>query len=379
MIFFKKYKKTAIVSIVIICLIVIRLILPTIVLRYANKALANIDGYYGHVDDIGLSIYRGAYQINDIYINKVDSATKEQTHFFTSKNVNLSIEWLPLFHGKLVGKLVFNSPQLIFTKNKTEIGKVAKDTNDFRKILKSFMPLKVNHFEVNNGSIHYVDGTTNPKVDIFLTDAHIVAQNLTNVVNKEQELPSAVTATANIYSGTLSLDMKLDGLAINPTFDLNAEIKNTNLVLLNDFLQAYGSVDVNRGTFGLYTEFASKDGKYKGYVKPIIHDLKVLGPKDKKDDLLHLAWEALVGGVADVFKNQGKDQLATKVPIEGDTKTAQTNIPETVWELLRNAFIQALVPTIDNQININSVNNSQPDKKPTILQKVFSKKKGTHQ
>jgi hypothetical protein len=27
-------------------------------------------GYYGHIDDIDVSLYRGAYQINDMFINK---------------------------------------------------------------------------------------------------------------------------------------------------------------------------------------------------------------------------------------------------------------------------------------------------------------------
>jgi hypothetical protein len=367
-------KKYSIPAIIIICLIIIRLILPYVVLRYANNKLASLHGYYGHVDDIGLSIYRGAYQINGMYLNKVDSVSKKQTEFFKVDGIDLSLEWNALLHGKIVGKLYFDSPTLIFTKDKTEIGKVKKDTSDFRTVLKDFMPLKVNKFEVVNGSIHYVDGTATPKVDIFLTDAYILAENLTNVVNKEQLLPSTVIAHANVYEGTLDLNMKLDGLNKTPTFDLNADLKNTNLVKLNDFLRAYGNFDVDRGNFGLYTEFAAKDNKYIGYVKPIIRDLKVLGPKDKKDDILHLAWEAIVGGVGIIFKNQNKNQLATKVPIQGTFKNTEANIPETIWEVLSNAFIQALVPSVDNEININSV-NKVPDKKQTLLQKIFSPKK----
>jgi hypothetical protein len=366
-------KKYFITAIIIICLIIIRLILPYVVLRYANNKLAELHGYYGHVDDIGLSIYRGAYQINGMYLNKVDSISKKQTEFFKVDGVDLSLEWNALFHGKIVGKLNFDYPTLIFTKDKTEIGKVKRDTSDFRTVLKDFMPLKVNKFEVTNGSIHYVDGTATPKVDIFLTDAYILAENLTNVVNKEQLLPSTVIAHANVYEGILDLNMKLDGLNKTPTFYLNADLKNTNLVELNDFLRAYGNFDVDRGNFGLYTEFAAKDRKYVGYVKPIITDLKVLGPKDKKDNVLHFAWEALIGGAGMVFKNQSKDQIATKVPIQGNLETSETNIPETIWELLSNAFIQALVPAIDNDININSVDKA-PVKKQNFLQKIFSPK-----
>ncbi len=55
---------------VTVLLITIRLILPYVVLHYANKTLANMKGYFGHIENIDLSICRGAYVIKDIYLNK---------------------------------------------------------------------------------------------------------------------------------------------------------------------------------------------------------------------------------------------------------------------------------------------------------------------
>lgn len=365
----KKYK---ILISVVVLLIIIRLILPYVVLHYANKALANVKGYYGHIDDIDLSIYRGAYIINDIYLNKVDSVSKQQTPFFKSRNIDLSVEWGALFHGSIVGELTFDSPELIFTKDKTDLTDVKKDTTDFRKLLKNFMPLKVNRFEVNDGTIRYADNTSTPKVDIALKQTHILALNLKSVIDDKVELPSTVTAQANVYEGTLSFNMKLNALADNATFDLNAEIKNTNLVLLNDFFKAYGNFDVHRGNFGLYTEMAAKDGKFKGYVKPIIKDLKVVGPEDRHDTFFNKVWEQIVGAAGVIFKNQKKDQVATKVNMEGRFKNPQTNTLDAIWEVLLNAFVQALLPEVDNTISINSVKTETPQDKRNLLQRIFS-------
>ena len=69
---------------VVALLIVIRLILPYVVLHYANKTLANMKGYYGHINDIDLAIIRGAYRIDSIYLNKADTVTSKQTPFFRS-------------------------------------------------------------------------------------------------------------------------------------------------------------------------------------------------------------------------------------------------------------------------------------------------------
>jgi hypothetical protein len=52
-----------------------------------------MNSYYGHIDDIDLSLYRGAYSINNIYLNKLDTISKKQTKFFTSRDIDLSLEW----------------------------------------------------------------------------------------------------------------------------------------------------------------------------------------------------------------------------------------------------------------------------------------------
>ncbi|HVD96951.1 MAG TPA: DUF748 domain-containing protein [Cytophagaceae bacterium] len=360
---------------IVVLLIVIRLILPYVVLRIANDRLTKVKGYYGHIEDIDIALIRGAYVINNFYLNKLDSTNGRQTDFMKAKDIDLSVEWSALFHGRITGELVFDSPVLIFTKDKAEIGQVAKDTTDFRKLLKDFMPLKINRFEINNGEIHYIDHTSNPKIDVSMKDTYILALNLSNVIKKGELLPSTVNASASVYDGHLTFDMKLNALAEQPTFDLNAELKNTNLVLLNDFLKAYGNFDVNKGNFGLYTEMSAKDGKFKGYVKPIIKDLDVVGVEDAHDSFLHKLWEDLVGTAAAIFKNHRKDQLATKVPLEGNFKDPKIGTIEAIWQVIRNAFIQALIPSIDNEININSVTVKDPDDKRNLLQKVFSENK----
>lgn len=347
-------RKIKIFLVVVIVLIAVRLVLPFVVLHYANKTLASMDGYYGKIRDIDISLYRGAYQIVDIYIDKIDSNEIQHVPFFESKLIDLSIEWNALFHGSFVGEMEFISPKLVFTKDKADLEDVKKDTTDFRILLDDFMPLKINRFAIIQGNIHYMDEASKPKVNLALKNVHLVAQNLTNAIDEKQMLPSDVTATADAYEGTLKITMKLNPLADKATFDLNAELKNTNLVLLNDFLKAYGHFDVHKGSLGLYTEMAASKGKFIGYVKPIIKDLDVTGPEDSKDSFFNKAWETLVGAAGLIFRNQKEKQVATKIPMEGTFENPDTKTFDAVLEVLKNAFIQALIPSIDNQIDINS-------------------------
>jgi hypothetical protein len=363
------------ILIILVILLCIRILLPYVVLHYANRSLAKMHGYYGHVADIDIWLIRGAYQLKNIYINKVDTVTKNQTTFFHSEVIDLSVEWKALFHGAVVGELVFQRPLLRFTKDKAEPKQITKDTTDFRIILKKFMPLKINRFEVNHGTIEYRDSTSKPVVNLDMTETYILAQNLKSVYKTEENiLPATVKAKSYLYEGYLNYDMKLNPLAERPQFDLNAELVNTNLVKLNNFFKAYGKFDVNKGSFGLYTEMAAADGKFKGYVKPIIQDLDVVGPEDRHDSFLQKLWEHIVGAAGMVLRNWRKDQVATKVPIEGNYDNPNIGTLDAIVEVLINAYVQALMPSIDNQINLAAV-KAQPAEKQGFLQKLFGKKK----
>jgi hypothetical protein len=367
-------KKYIVLGSMLALLIIFRLFLPAIVLKLVNKTLAEMNGYHGHVSDIDISLYRGAYQINDIYLNKVDSASQQQTPFFSARTIDLSVEWRALFEGAIAGKAIMYSPKLIFTKEKAEIGQVAKDTTDFRKVIKDLMPLKINRFEVQNGSIHYVDSTSSPKVDLSLKNTYILAENLKNTADKTEKLPSDVTAKATAYDGALSLSMKLNALADDPTFDLTAKLTQASLVKLNDFFIAYGKFDVSKGTIGIYAEFAADKGNFKGYVKPIIKDLDVKGTDDKNDKFLQKAKETVIDAAAHILKNPKKDQVATKIDVEGSFSNTSTDIIGAVWEVLKNAFIEALLPSVDNEININSPSEVSDDKKEGFFKRLFGGK-----
>ena len=371
----KHKKRTGLIIVIsLVALLVIgRLVLPNIVLNYLNKTLANMKGYRGHIEDVDIALIRGAYKIDSIYLHKVDTANNKETPFFAASVVDLSVEWKSLFHGSIVGEMVFERPMIRFTKDKVEPKQVRNDSTGFKKLLDDFMPLKVNRVEINDGEIQYKDEFSKPKVDIALTHAYAEALNLRNSYDSAALLPASLTMRADLYEGKLSLNAKMNPLANDPTFDMNADLKHTNLVKLNEFFQAYAKVDVNKGDFGLYTEVAAKKGNFAGYVKPLIQDLDVLGKEDRKDNVFQKMWEGFVGTVGEVFRNQQKDQVATKVEFKGSLKNPDTDVWSAIYNVLENAFIQALQPSIDHEINIASVDTKKEEKK-TFLQKIFGKK-----
>jgi len=369
----RKKRRRIILLSVIAALVIFRLILPYIVLNYVNKTLANIDQYYGHVEDIDIALIRGAYVINDIKIEKKDSLGHLDTiPFFTSPEIDLSVEWKAIFKGSIVGEIYVENPVLNFVNGKHKDENVKQDTADFREVINKLMPLTVNHFEISDGQVHYIDQASSPKLDISIKDIRAVATNLSNVNDSAKLLPARLEATGKAYDGDFELNVNFDALNKVPTFDMNATITHVNMVLLNDFFKAYGKFDLKKGNFGLYAEFAAKDSKFSGYVKPLIKDLDIVQFEKEEGDFGQILYEALIGSVAEILQNQRKEQLATKIPIEGRFDGPNINLWDAISYVLRNAFVEALRPSIDNTINIGKVGQTDQDK--TFLQKVFGKK-----
>jgi hypothetical protein len=155
--------------------------------------------------------------------------------------------------------------------------------------------------------------------------------------------------------------MKMDALAKTPTFEGKAKLEGMNLANLNNFIDAFAKFDIKSGEISIYTEAAAKDGKITGYTKPIIKHLKVLNWEKDKEKPLKIAYEAVVEAVAWIFKNHNKEQLATKVDFEGNIKKPDIDIWELIGQVLKNAFIQALYPSLENSININSLDKGDKD------------------
>jgi hypothetical protein len=370
----KRRRRIVLLSIVVV-LVVFRLILPYIVLHYVNNKLAHLEEYYGHVNDIDIALIRGAYVIKDIRLVKLEEGKKikyDTLPFFKSPEIDLSVEWRALFKGRVVGEIEVEQPVVNFVKGKHKNENVKADTADFRSLINDLMPLTVNRFAINSGQIHYIDPYSKPAVDVKMTNLMIIATNLSNVNDSAKLLPAHCDVSADVYEGKWTMKIDFDALNKQPTFDMNTNLINVNLVQLNNFLRAYGNFDVKKGNFGLYAEFAAKNGEFGGYVKPILKDLDVVQWNKEEGDFKQILWETVVGTTAEILQNQKKEQLATKIPIQGRFDNADVNLWRAISFVLRNAFVRALQPHVDNSINITRL---EDDNKKTFLEKIFGSRK----
>ncbi|MRT17491.1 DUF748 domain-containing protein [Vitellibacter sp. q18] len=343
---FKK-KRYTIPIIILILLIAFRLYLPTLVKNNINKILADIPGYYGQVEDIDIALIRGAYVINGMYLNK--GTAESQIPFLNFPKSDISIEWKSLFKGKIVSEIIMTSPEVIyvFEDQKEESGDA--DVDDWTKALTDIVPIDINHFEVHDGRLAFVQLSADPNIDLQINQLNLTADNLRNVVEKERILPSPIRASGvSIGQGKVSLEGNMNLVKEIPDMDLSFSLENADVTALNDFTNYYAGLDFDRGSFGVYSEVAIADGHLIGYVKPLLTNTKLIG---EGDNFLEVLWEGFVGLFKFILKNQGTDTLATKVPIEGDLNNVEAGVWPTVLNIFKNAWIKAFQGEVDNEIN----------------------------
>jgi hypothetical protein len=343
------------VLIIVLVLVAARLALPYWIKDYVNRELRTSPDYKGHIKTVTVHLWRGAYRVKDVEIYKTGGQVKEP--FFAAKQLDLSVDWPELFHGAVVGSIVLDEPEVNFVVGPTSEQSQVGTNASWIGIVESLFPVKFNRVEVDGGQIHFVNHYSEPPVDMVLKDFSAVVTNLSNTRDLKTPLPAGLRATgATFGGGGISVNVKLDPMAPAPTFELTSQLTNVDLVSLNDFLKAYGKFDVDRGTFELYTSIAAKDGHYDGYLKVFFENLSVFAwDKERHKNALKVFWDAIVGTVATVLKNQPHDRLAAKVPITGDYGTNHVDVIAAVGSLLRNAFIQSLIPKLDQHVTVNDV------------------------
>lgn len=360
------YKKTGlIITGILVLLVAINFALEPIALHYANKALADLKGYKGSIKDVDIHLYRGAYRIDTLVIDKIDNGKSRP--FFLATGIDISIEWKSLFKGAFVGEFSVENPVLNFIKKGKKVE--AGGDNDFIATVKKLSPVNINYVEIINGQVHYIDLTSKPNLDIAAKQVTATARNLRNVEDKNNKLPSTIVLTANTSgNGKIKSNAKLNALKDIPDFDFNLELERMDLTYLKDFTDAYADFTFKRGQLYVSTEMAMADGKYNGYVKPVLENIKIIDltpdtPKEKKRPFLKRVWELVVGTAAEVVTNQPKDRLATKIPLKGDVNGAEKFTWTAIVNVLRNGFIKAFDKDVEGSIDFNDAKSGTTQKK----------------
>ncbi|ARK08938.1 DUF748 domain-containing protein [Fibrivirga algicola] len=345
-------RSVKIIIAIVALLVVARLLLPWFVLRYVNKTLADMGDYTGHVDDITISLLRGAYQIEDLVIKKENGKIKEP--FVKIPRSDLSIEWKSLLKGRLVGEVECYNPELNFSFTNNESTRQTGEGADWTQVVTDLLPIQINRFAVINGRVDLLKLFTQANADLSLLKVNGELRNIRNVEEKAGKLPSPVWLTGDVpgYGGNMRFDANMYLLKDVPDFNYDMKFTDLQLVKLNPLVREYANLDFEKGTMSVFSEMAMNGGKLNGYLKPLTKDMTIFRLKEpgEKRTIGRFFTELLAEAGSEVLENQKRDQVATRVPLTGTVENIDTPIWPTLFGVLRNAYVQAFEQKFDNDV-----------------------------
>lgn len=337
------------VVLLVLAVAIARPFLPGVIRWYVNRTLDQSQLYRGRIGDIELHLWKGAYAIDDVRLSKI--AGDVPVPLFASKRVEFAIEWHALADRKIVGRMRMEQPELNFVDAPDASEAQTGEGGPWLQIIRDLFPFKINRAEVADGSVHFRAYQKTQPVDVYMSHLDATVDNLSNIRDEINPLVTTVTAKAMVMdSGKFEFQMKLDPFSYNPSFHLATRILRLDVTTLNYLAVAYGGFNFKQGYFDLVVEATAKEGQFEGYVKPLFRDLQVFRLRQdiQEDDPLQFFWQAIMGGVTTILKNQPRNQLGTLVPFSGTVDTPQPAIFPTVINLLRNAFIRAYLPRLQS-------------------------------
>jgi len=328
---------------------VARAALPRIVRNYVNRTLDRSPLYQGTIGQVKIHLWRGAYSISDVRVSKRTGSLPDP--FFFAKRADFAIQWNALWHGRVVGRLFLDEPQINFVDARDE-GEVQTGAGGpWLQMIRDLSPFQINRALVRKGSIHLRTYRGDQRVDVYLSELDGSLDNLGNI--REETTPLVATVQARglaMDQARFEYKMTLDPFSYHPTFHLAMRLVGLDVTKINDFAMTYGKFDFKRGWFDFVLEVDSKEGEITGYAKPLFRNLQVfsLAQDIKQGNPIHFFWQALVGGASKVLRNPPRDQFGTLIPFSGNISDVTTvDILATIGNVLRNAFIRAYLPRLE--------------------------------
>ncbi|HEX2224974.1 MAG TPA: DUF748 domain-containing protein [Thermoanaerobaculia bacterium] len=211
------------------------------------------------------------------------------------------------------------------------------------------MLVRIDRFELADSVLGLVHRSADDPYRIFVDQADLVVTNLSSGFRQG---PAKAKLTGRFMgSGATRADFTFREEQDGPDFDMNVAIEGAQLASMNDLLRSYGKLDVTEGTFSIYSEIKVSNRQISGYVKPLMKDVKVYDPEQDKDEgVFKKVYEKVAGGLAKILDNRPRDEVATVVDLSGTLDDPDTSIWEVVVRLVSNAFVKAILPGFDREV-----------------------------
>lgn len=344
--------RTVVLSVLVVLLAplgIARILAPGIIERTIERTFERAPGVYATVEDVDLALWRGAYQIEGLVVeSEVDGV---RAPLLRLRSLAIELPWRPLLEGRLHAELDIDAPVLnvVASERDPEVEDLESPVQEsVLERIEGTNPFLLARFSVRDGTLRYRNAHVDPPVDITVEGIRIDGHDFANRAEGTRERPARVEATGTaLGSGETRLSLRVDPFAARPHFGLDLEVEQIPLAALSELLEAQAGFDVEDGTLSLFAEARAFDGRFDGYVKPLLRGVDVVGEEESHESIWQAVWENLVGAAAEVLENQPADQVAGRLEIAGRFADPELNTFGAVLSVLENAIASAFRPRLE--------------------------------
>jgi hypothetical protein len=251
-------------------------------------------------------------------------------------------------HGHVVGRADFDDAKvnLIAAEEKKE-QQADSDLPNLGKQLNALMPLRLDRIEVRRSEFTFTDKTKPEEPKVWLHGIEATVENLSTRAALARGEPTVVAVSAQLQKkGELSAYITADPLAKGLWFSGQVKAVGLDMAEFHDLIASRSGLALSQGTLDVFAEFDCRANKLSGGIRPVLKNPKVVQAKSGVDNWFKkVIADAAVGILSD--RVDGRDAVATTVPIEGNIKDPNVELWPTIFGVVRNAFVTGVTESYE--------------------------------
>lgn len=311
-----------------------------------RRALGKVKGYTLTFNHAKLQPTKLNYAMTKFKAVKKGAGGDQEPIAYVEK-LELGLHWRELLHGNLVARVDFLGPKVNLIAAKQKEAQQADELPDLARQLDSLMPLRVDRMQVRNGEFTFIDKTRKEQPNVWLHGIEATVENLSTRAALARGEPTVVAVSSGLQKkGELTAYVTADPLAKGLWFSGQVKAVGLDMKEFHDLIASRSGLALSEGTLDVFAEFECRGERITGAVRPVLKKPKVVQAQKGLDNWFEK-------GLADVALNlfsdrvEGRDAVATTIPIEGDVKSPDVQLWPTIFGVVRNAFVAGVTESYE--------------------------------
>jgi len=184
----------------------------------------------------------------------------------------------------------------------------------------------------------------------------VMIKKLTVFPKKDSKLKNAkFNIKGNVFDGSIKANGVANPFVSSIPINLNLKLEDLSIDKLNPWLKKAASLKVEKGGVDVFVEFATVNGKIKGYVKFFTEDLELMNEwKDETNFFKNLKMSAFNFGL-NLMERTDEDIISGKIKFEGNEDSIDIDFSELFETLVEHFFDGPLKRKYDKSIKLKSL------------------------